>query len=254
VLSVVATGDFIDRPWYKENVESRAKFPPNHMIKEKEGVVTRLAPESSFLRLGHLELAWRREETENMVKMVKFGVATTSSMKHLEKLSGDELILAFYKKTVEVQIELVVNWIRVGFVEGNMNNDNLSVGGFTLDLGPFAFMEKYKHSFQPFTSDGSGHYNFLNQPQAISTALSVFGAALSSALVEEESKKEMQTIISTHFKDIFTRKYKNMRMKKLGLVDWRGKSDDDLWWKLIDGMDGSQAGVDYTCFFAGLSR
>jgi len=94
-----------------------------------------------------------------------------------------------------------------------------SCGGFTLDLGPFGFVEKYRHAFQPFTSDGSGHFSFLSQPQAMNVALSVFGAALSSAIKEEVAKEKMKKGMTDSVKSAFTESYRVMRMGKLGLSE-----------------------------------
>ena len=42
---------------------------------------------------------------------------------------------------LEKQINLVVNWMRVGFIHGVMNTDNMSISGETIDYGPCAFMD-----------------------------------------------------------------------------------------------------------------
>jgi len=127
-FAVIDTGDFINRPWYKEGEKGgSSKFPPNRMVKEREAVLTRVAYQSSFLRLGHIELAWRREETESIIKMVKFAIETTTAMEHLRNFEGsdDQLVLNFYETVVKLNVELVVEWLRVGYTQGNMNNDNL---------------------------------------------------------------------------------------------------------------------------------
>ena len=87
VFSVISTGDYINRPWYSHNVISERRFPPNKMIKEKEAVLTRVAFKSSFLRFGHIELAWRRGETDSIKKMVRFSVETTKEFEVSTKKS-----------------------------------------------------------------------------------------------------------------------------------------------------------------------
>ncbi len=41
------------------------------------------------------------------------------------------------------QIDLIVQWMRVGFIHGVMNTDNMSIAGETIDYGPCAFMNTY---------------------------------------------------------------------------------------------------------------
>ena len=70
---------------------------------------------------------------------------------------------------------LVSEWIRVGYVQGNMNSDNTLVGGRTVDYGPYGWMEKFDPEYQPFTSDPVGRFNFLNQPEAMGLNVAVLG-------------------------------------------------------------------------------
>ena len=49
----------------------------------------------------------------------------------------------FFKKICDAQIELIIEWMRVGFIHGVMNTDNMSLSGETIDYGPCAFMDTY---------------------------------------------------------------------------------------------------------------
>ena len=64
------------------------------------------------------------------------------------------------------QAALVAEWQRVGYCQGNMNSDNSALGGVTLDYGPFAFMERFDPSYNPWTGGGAP-YCYANQPQAL---------------------------------------------------------------------------------------
>ncbi len=44
---------------------------------------------------------------------------------------------------IHMQCHLVAEWLRVGYVQGNMNSDNTALGGYTIDFGPFGMMEEY---------------------------------------------------------------------------------------------------------------
>jgi hypothetical protein len=38
---------------------------------------------------------------------------------------------------------MIVDWMRVGFVHGVMNTDNMSILGLTIDYGPYGWLENY---------------------------------------------------------------------------------------------------------------
>ena len=40
---------------------------------------------------------------------------------------------------MEKQTKLVIDWMRVGFVHGVMNTDNMTISGETIDYGPLCF-------------------------------------------------------------------------------------------------------------------
>ena len=61
--------------------------------------------------------------------------------------------------------QMVAEWMRVGYCQGNLNSDNAALGGVTLDFGPFAFMEKYATYYNPWVGGGLP-YSFGKQPQA----------------------------------------------------------------------------------------
>ena len=66
---------------------------------------------------------------------------------------------------MEKQIDLIVNWMRVGFIHGVMNTDNMAVSGETIDYGPCAFMNAYKPETVFSSIDTGGRYAFGNQPE-----------------------------------------------------------------------------------------
>ena len=64
------------------------------------------------------------------------------------------------------QAETVTAWVRVGYVQGNMNSDNCLLSGRTMDYGPFGFVEEYSELWTPFTSDMEAKFGFERQPLA----------------------------------------------------------------------------------------
>jgi uncharacterized protein YdiU (UPF0061 family) len=108
------------------------------MIKERAAVLTRFA--SSFLRFGHFELHHLRSERELLRQLITHAVEV--EFPELGGLPWDAQIEGILEGAIDRQAFLVAHWLRVGYVEGNMNSDNTSLSGGTLDLGPFSFMER----------------------------------------------------------------------------------------------------------------
>jgi serine/tyrosine/threonine adenylyltransferase len=60
---------------------------------------------------------------------------------------------------------LMAHWMRVGFVHGVMNTDNMSILGLSIDYGPFGFLDNFDPDFTPNTTDAAERrYRFSNQP------------------------------------------------------------------------------------------
>ena len=59
------------------------------------------------------------------------------------------------------QIDLVVDWMRVGFIHGVMNTDNTSISGESFDYGPCAFMNNYNPETVYSSIDYNGRYKLL---------------------------------------------------------------------------------------------
>ena len=64
---------------------------------------------------------------------------------------------------MDTQINLIINWMRVGFIHGVMNTDNVSISGETIDYGPCAFMNNYNPDTVFSSIDRYGRYSFMNQ-------------------------------------------------------------------------------------------
>ena len=165
---------------YAPNDKER-DHPPDTLIQERCAITCRAAP--SFLRVGHIELWSRRaargEEgaAAELLSLVQhaigreFGDIDTDLPIRAQLI---ELARAFAKR----QAELAVHWLRVGYVQGNMNSDNCLLSGRTMDYGPFGFVEQYEPFWSPFTSDMERKFGFERQP----LAAQAFGRAAVTAL------------------------------------------------------------------------
>lgn len=72
--------------------------------------------------------------------------------------------LALLSIVADRQATLVSEWMRVGFIHGVMNTDNMAVSGETIDFGPCAFMDAWDPATVFSSIDHRGRYAFANQP------------------------------------------------------------------------------------------
>ena len=194
-LAVVNTGDSIHR---------------NGM--EKGGLLARMA--SSHLRVGTFEFA-RLHESEDVSK----ALADYAIARHYPQCASSENpYLSLLKEVVRVQIDLIVNWMRVGFIHGVMNTDNMSIAGETIDYGPCAFMNVYDPKTCFSSIDAQKRYAFASQPGIAQWNLWVFANSLMT-LIHENPKvaKEMAVEVIEEFSDQFGTAYYKMMSEKLGL-------------------------------------
>jgi uncharacterized protein YdiU (UPF0061 family) len=164
-LSLVATGEAVVRDmFYDGNPQA-----------EPGAVVCRVAP--SFLRFGSFELPASRGEVDLLRQLVDFCIA-----RDFPALAdaGAEQYPAWFAQVCERTAELVAHWMRVGFVHGVMNTDNLSILGLTIDYGPYGWVDDYDPDWTPNTTDAQGRrYRFGTQPQVAYWNLTRLAQALS---------------------------------------------------------------------------
>eukprot|EP00597_Dinobryon_sp_UTEXLB2267_P007046 CAMPEP_0170097146 /NCGR_PEP_ID=MMETSP0019_2-20121128/29045_1 /TAXON_ID=98059 /ORGANISM="Dinobryon sp., Strain UTEXLB2267" /LENGTH=627 /DNA_ID=CAMNT_0010319347 /DNA_START=8 /DNA_END=1892 /DNA_ORIENTATION=- len=256
------------------------KFSPDVLLNEPGAVVCRVS--RSFLRFGNLELFAKRQEIEELIALADFvcfkeyphllaiqkedSSGTTPSIENLtgflEHLpaGGPLRYIQLYRAVAESCAKLVSEWLRVGYVQGNMNSDNTLLGGRTLDYGPFGWMEKFDPFYQPFTSDTDGKFSFIRQPTAMSVNFAVLGETAFTALIKatsansEEAAKyleELQRIAEKEFSQHFWIHYDSVRRRKLGWKNFSESADGAYWAELEKLMHSSQC--DYTIFFRELS-
>ena len=151
---------------------------------------------------------------------------------------------------LEKQIDLVVNWMRVGFIHGVMNTDNMSISGETIDYGPCAFMDTYDPKTVFSSIDQMGRYAYCNQPMITKWNLSRFAECL-IPLIDKNQDNAIQfaTEIINSFEKKYEEKWLNMMRDKLGLFGVNEK-DKFLILDLLTWMH--QKNVDYTNTFCHL--
>jgi uncharacterized protein YdiU (UPF0061 family) len=160
--------------------------------------------------------------------------------RHYPQLKGtDRTYKEFFDTVMQSSIEMVVDWLRVGFIHGVMNTDNMSIYGETFDYGPCAFMNYYDEEAVFSSIDKHGRYAFGNQRSILRWNLERFAEALQplcgqSALTIDELESKLD-----EFDDRFDAQYYTMMRKKLGIdadgeeelvdefLEWLRKSNAD---------------------------
>ena len=209
-------------------------------------ILTRVA--SSHIRVGTFQYTAMRNDTKILKELLTYTIK-----RHYPELKNNKNpALALLKVVIEKQIELVMNWMRVGFIHGVMNTDNMTISGETIDYGPCAFMDTYDPKTVFSSIDHHGRYAYGNQPDITNWNLLRFAETL-IPLINKKEDKAVEIIKDTFNK--FTKVYKeswlNMMRKKLGLFGEKNK-DENLINQLLSWM--SQNNADYTNTFCYLMK
>ncbi len=132
--------------------------------------------------------------------------------------SKENKFIIFFERICELQINLIVEWMRVGFIHGVMNTDNMSISGETIDYGPCAFLDNYNPKTVYSSIDKMGRYSFENQPKIGLWNLARFAETFLH-LIDNNEEKAIKIIekILIKFSKKFEDKWNNMMTKKLNL-------------------------------------
>ena len=150
---------------------------------------------------------------------------------------------------MERQCQLVVNWMRVGFIHGVMNTDNMTISGETIDYGPCAFMDIYDPK-TVFLIDNFGRYAYYNQPPIAKWNLARFAECLIPLIDEDKNKAiKLATNQINEFDKMYEEKWLKMMREKLGFIS-QNKNDEVLIIDLLQWMHLNKA--DYTNTFCHL--
>ena len=207
-------------------------------------ILTRIA--LSHIRVGTFQYIAARQKKDELETLFNYVIERHyPEIKNSKNKSIDLL-----ETVMNMQIDLVVNWMRVGFIHGVMNTDNMSISGETIDYGPCAFMDIYDPQTVFSSIDQMGRYAYCNQPVITKWNLSRFAECL-IPLIDKDQKKAIK--LATEMIDTFEKKYEekwlNMMRDKLGLFGIDNK-DKFLILDLLTWMH--QKKVDYTNTFCHL--
>jgi uncharacterized protein YdiU (UPF0061 family) len=236
-LSLVGTGEDVRRDMFYDG----------HPAYEPGAVVCRVAP--SFIRFGNFELPWSRGEHDVLETLVDF----TIDRDYPELVAGglpvgEALRAAWFAEVCARTARMVAHWMRLGFVHGVMNTDNMSILGLTIDYGPYGWIDNFDMDWTPNTTDATHRrYRFGQQPQIAYWNLHRLAQALSPLFASAEP---LQAGLQ-RFADVFATVDREHTAAKLGLAVCNDRNE-----VLMQDLRGllQSAEVDMTIFFRTLGE
>ncbi|MFM7058594.1 MAG: protein adenylyltransferase SelO [Planctomycetota bacterium] len=198
-LSLTATGEQV----------TRDMFYDGNPRQEPGAIVCRVAP--SFTRFGNFQILAARRESQLLRQLIDYTITTDFPDLSATPTDRDGM---WFREVCERTAELIVHWMRVGFVHGVMNTDNMSITGLTIDYGPYGWLEGFDPDWTPNTTDASGRrYAYGRQPQIALWNLVQLANALHLVVADES---QLQAGIDAYVTR-FNRDYRRMMAAKLGL-------------------------------------
>ena len=205
-LSLVLTGDDVVRDVLYDG----------HPAPEPGAVVCRVAP--SFTRFGTFQLPASRGDLDLLRALVTHTLRTDFAELYDEQTPLTQLIAPFFAEVCDRTATLLVDWMRVGFVHGVLNTDNLSILGLTIDYGPYGWLESFDPDWTPNTTDAAHRrYRFGTQPQVAQWNLLQLANALAPLVDDVEPLQGALDAYATSFQD----RFRAMTAERLGWGAWR---------------------------------
>jgi len=200
-LSLCATGDDVVRDMFYDG----------HPQAEQGAIVCRVAP--SFLRFGNFELPAMRGDVALLRRLADFCIAR--DFPHLQG-AGEALYADWFAEVCERTARLVAGWMRVGFVHGVLNTDNMSILGLTIDYGPYGWIDAYDPDWTPNTTDAAGRrYRFGWQPKVAYWNLGQLARALTPLCTDVAA---LQAGL-LRYESAYTQAERSVTAGKLGLAE-----------------------------------
>jgi uncharacterized protein YdiU (UPF0061 family) len=237
-LSLVGTGEPVVRDmFYDGNPQA-----------EPGAVVCRVAP--SFIRFGNFEILAAHDERANLERLARYVIERHhSSFIGAPGPLGADTVAAWFEDLCRRTGELMAEWMRVGFVHGVMNTDNMSILGLTIDYGPYGWLEGYDPGWTPNTTDGEGRrYCYGNQPGIAQWNLTRLASALLALCPEKSALEQALGVYGATYETAADR----MLRAKLGLKALDREGDDALVNDLFTLLRAEE--TDMTIFFRNLAK
>ena len=227
-LSLVGTGESVIRDMFYDG----------HPAPEPGAVVCRVAP--SFLRFGNFQIHAAKNEPELLKQLVDYVMKL-----HFKEINTYE---EFFCEVCRRTARLMVDWMRLGFVHGVMNTDNMSILGLTIDYGPYGWPEGFDTQWTPNTTDAPTlRYVYGNQAEIAQWNLARLAESLIPLVEVTQLESGLQLFAST-FQDGWNRALAH----KLGLAALDRPGDEELVSGLFRALAAAE--TDFTIFFRNLAE
>jgi uncharacterized protein YdiU (UPF0061 family) len=210
-LSLISTGDLVVRDMFYDGRPRR----------EPGAIVCRVAP--TFVRFGNFEIFAARQDLNNLRKLIEYVIRTDFPELVEGRESVDsQVILDWFGEVCRRTAIMVVHWMRVGFVHGVMNTDNMSILGLTIDYGPYGWLEDYDPTWTPNTTDAQGRrYCYGQQPQIAYWNLAQLANAIYACVDDKEALERAMSL----YVDTMQKQWQDTMLAKLGLKHWTPEED-----------------------------
>ncbi len=232
-LSLVTTGDPVVRDMFYDG----------RPAPEPGAIVCRVAP--SFVRFGSFQIHAAHGEIEILRQLTDY--VLTTQYPELGAPSS-AAYLALFTEVCRRTAVMAAHWMRVGFVHGVLNTDNMSILGLTIDYGPYGWLEGYDPTWTPNTTDaGTRRYRFGQQPGVALWNLARLGEALAPLI---DAPEDLQQGLEV-YRSTFAVTYGAMLRDKLGLDGLDTDGEDPLLAEMFALLEAEE--TDMTLFFRGLA-
>ncbi len=236
-LSLVTTGEKV----------MRDMFYNGNAAYEAGAIVCRVAP--SFTRFGNFQIFASRGDNKTLIQLLDYTIATDfPKIDALSKSKTEKYTLMFHE-VCRTTSDLMVHWMRVGFVHGVMNTDNMSILGLTIDYGPYGWLEDFDPMWTPNTTDAQGRrYCFGNQPGIAQWNLLQLANAIYPVVGDAKPLQEGLEIAAETYKS----SWQTMMAAKLGLQSFDESTDETLTDRLAEVLQLAE--TDMTIFYRKLAN
>ncbi|MDA0657792.1 MAG: YdiU family protein [Planctomycetota bacterium] len=232
-LSLVLTGEQVVRDMFYDG----------NPRQEPGAVVCRVAP--TFTRFGNFEIFAARNDIETLRRLVDYTIR--NDFPHLGE-PGAATYETWFHEICRTTADMIVHWMRVGFVHGVMNTDNMSVLGLTIDYGPYGWLDDYDPNWTPNTTDAGGRrYRFGHQPQIAQWNL----MQLANAIYPLVGNAEPFQLGLQLYAEKFQEDWRTMMARKIGLEAFDPHTDQVLIEELLSILQLTE--TDMTIFFRRLA-
>ncbi|MFQ3247886.1 MAG: hypothetical protein ACI9SP_004545 [Arenicella sp.] len=210
-------------------------------------VVCRLSP--SFIRFGSFQILASRNEHDELKQLLDVTIEHHFSKLLDEHAAGSkELYIAWLDEVCQRTASMIVEWMRVGFVHGVMNTDNMSILGLTIDYGPYGWLDDFNPDWTPNTTD-SQNKRYRYSEQANIALWNCYQLANSIYPLIEETE-QLEAVLN-RFQQSYHTQWLEMMAAKLGLVEVL-EGDQDLFERLERLL--AQVETDMTIFYRCLAN